>query len=442
MLNEQIDFSEIEQLSNVALESGDLTKLQDILLPLLKADDKTRGASENLFVYRTLGQMYSGNGQHSQALDAFQQAHDYDVRDLISLEAIVEDELKKDPQEMNTSVLMEILIFHRDSIKNALVMKIFKAIGDAQLQSGEVEKAREYYEKALDARPGDMDLIQALLKASEASGNEEAILKSREKLLNTLTAPESRAAVLVSIGDDYLNNAKDEKRAVEAYEEALAECAESTAALQRILIISERGEDWERALNALSELVKSVQENDEKCKYLLKMAWIFKEKLDNPKRAIQIFNEVLDIQPGQIDVFQGMIDMLQAQGDYSGIESNYEAMIARQQKLTPVNTKLVAALSKNLGDLRLRQLNDIKGAAEAYKVVSSLYPDTVSFHTILAKLYAMSDDSLEDAIHENREILRLAPDHLDAVSALAKCYRRQENMMRPFVFTGFSMFLA
>ena len=186
MLNEQIDFSEIEQLSNVALESGDLTKLQDILLPLLKADDKTRGASENLFVYRTLGQMYSGNGQHSQALDAFQQAHDYDVRDLISLEAIVEDELKKDPQEMNTSVLMEILIFHRDSIKNALVMKIFKAIGDAQLQSGEVEKAREYYEKALDARPGDMDLIQALLKASEASGNEEAILKSREKLLNTL----------------------------------------------------------------------------------------------------------------------------------------------------------------------------------------------------------------------------------------------------------------
>ena len=54
MLNEQMAFSEIERLSRIALEAGDLNKLQGILLPPLREDDRTRAASEKLFIYRTI----------------------------------------------------------------------------------------------------------------------------------------------------------------------------------------------------------------------------------------------------------------------------------------------------------------------------------------------------------------------------------------------------
>lgn len=424
MLNEQMPFSEIERQSKIALEVGDLNKLQNILAPLLRDDDRTRSAYENLFVYRTLGTMYHEQNNPEQSIVAYRQAHSFDARDADTLEILVEEELEKSGSDVNTDLLLDYLIFHRDSLKNSQIMRIFKAIGDARNAAGQLDDAREYYEKALDVRPGDMELIQALVKVSEASGNDEAVRKAREKLLNSLSSPESRAAVLVSIGDDYLSNLKDEKRALETYEEALAECSQSSAAMQRILVIAERSEDWERALNALDSLVKNSTEDEEKARYLLKMASIFKDKLGNTKRAIQLFNEVLDIQPEQLDVFQVMIVMLQEQNDYLGIEANYEAMIERQRHITPINTKILAVLCKHLGDLRLNQLHNIPGAAQAYKIVSDLFPDNVDFHVRLAKLYAESDDTLENAVHENREILRLAPDRLSAVSDLAICYRR------------------
>lgn len=427
MVNEQKTFSEIERLSKIALEAGDLMKLQNMLLPLLREDDRSRSASENLFIYRTLGTIYEEQGHHAESLLAYAQAHGYDARDFETLNVLVDDELKKDAGQADERKLLELMIFHREMLKPALVARMFKAMGDARREKGELAKARDFYEKALDVRPGDMDLINAMIQVSEASGDESALKASREKLLGSMTAPESRAAVLVSIGDDCLNRLKDENKALLLYEEALSECRQSSAALGRILVIAERAGDWERALHALSSLIRACDDEDDKCKYLLKKAWIFKEKIADPRKAIDIFNEVLDIRPAQIDVFQGIVSMLQAQKDFLGIETNFERMIERQRHVSPLNVKLMAVLCKNLGELRLKQLNNIRGAAQAYKVVSDLYPDNVNFHAILAKLYALNDDQLADAVRENREILRLAPDKLEAVADLAKCYRRMEK---------------
>ncbi len=422
-MNEQISFSEIERLSKIAIETGDLNKLQGILTPLLQEEDRTRSASENLFLYRSLGSLYTERDEKDEALEAYRRAFSHDARDLETLTVLAENELKKDASEADASLLMDLLFFHRHELKNHMTMRIFKHIGDAHNAKNELNEARDCYEKALEARPGDMELINALLKASEATGDEKAIAKSREKLLSSMTSAESRAAVLVSIGDDYLNRKNDEKMALSMYEEALAECAQSTAAHLHILLIAEKAEDWDRCLNTLNSLLKYSTDKDEKCKYLLKMAWIFKEKLNNPKKAVQYFNDILDIDPDQVEVFKQVIATLNGMNDMAGIEANYARMVERQRALTPVNAKLVGGLCQKLGEIRAR-LNDLKGAIEAYKIITELFPDKVEFHEKLATLYAMSDDMLEEAIHENREVLRLAPDHLKSVSALAKCYRR------------------
>lgn len=424
-MNGQVSFSEIERQSKIAHEAGDLNRLQGILLPLLREDDRTRSASQNLFIYRTLGAIYDEQGHHEDSLMAYRQAHGYDARDFETLSALSEEALKH-LDDGHLQHVMELLVFHRNMLKPVTVMKIFKALGDMHAQRGESSQARDCYEKALEERPGDMDLINALLDVSRASGDEGAIKASREKLLDSLSDSASRAAVLVSIGDDYMN-AQNEPQALAMYEEALSECAQSAAALGRILVIAERAQDWERALDALSALVKCSADDDERCKYLLKEAWIFKEKLDNQRRALEIFNEVLDIRPDQLEVFQGIVSMLMAQNNFSGMEENFVRMIDRQRGEASPNPKVMAVLWKNLGELRLKHLRDLRGAAQAYHEASALYPDNVSFHLILAKIYEQLDDMQAQAVHENREILRLAPDKLEAVSALARCYRRMEK---------------
>ncbi|MBO5752678.1 MAG: hypothetical protein J6S69_03155 [Proteobacteria bacterium] len=418
-MNEQISFAEIERL----LEASDFGQLDNALKPLLSLDDKTRSASENLFIYRTLGAMHAGQKHADDALKAYEKAHDFDPRDYAVLEHLVEVELQKSASEADASRLMEMLIFHRHVLKDNLVMRIFKMIGDAHVASGSHAKARECYEKALDVRPGEVSLIDALLKVSEASGDETAIAKAREKLLSSMTAPESRAAVLVSIGDDYMNNKQDEARAIEMYEEALEECRDSVAAHQRILVISERKSDWERCLQSLESLVKHTSEKEERCKYLLKTAQLYKEKLNNLKRTIQYLNDVLDLMPEKVDIFQTIINLQQGQQDFDGMAESHEIMLKRVRAMEPIQVNLVATIAKKLGDLRLKHFKDARKAADAYQVASDLYPDNVNFHIVLAKLYAQFEDTLKQAIRENREILRLAPDKLDAVSELAKCYR-------------------
>lgn len=421
-------FSEVQRLSLVALETGNLARLQTLLVPLLREDDRSRSANENLFIYRTLGIMYEENGQKDESLLAFEQAYSFDKRDFRSLEARVEHELTKEPSEIDTKLLLEFLVFHRSEIKNSVVTRIFRAIGESHRASGDFDAARNCYEKALEARPGDMDIINAILDISKASGDEDAVIKTREKMLATMTSAESRAAILVSIGDDYLNVKKDEQRALETYEEALLECNTSTAALQRILVIAEHKSDWDRCLSACDTLVKVAQESDEKAKYLLKMAAIYEKNLHNSKRAIQLFNDVLDLKPDQLEVFKAILAMLQAEKDFVGMEENYERMIERQRKLSPINTKLLAMLCKNLGDIRLRQFNNIQGAASAYQIASDLFPDKPEFHMYLAKLYAVNDDTLEKAIYENRQLLRLVPSSFEAVKQMAECHFRLNHI--------------
>src|SRR5690606_25177918 len=101
-------------------------------------------------------------------------------------------------------VLTRLLVHHRYELRASFVSRVYKAIADHYQAAGELDAARVAYEKALEARPGDMDIINSLLGIAEESGDDAAVLEVREKLLTTLTNAESRAAVLVAIGDDYI----------------------------------------------------------------------------------------------------------------------------------------------------------------------------------------------------------------------------------------------
>jgi len=426
MRAEIVDYHEVRDVVETALESGDLARVKDTLEPLTEQDDRTRTASQNLFVYSTLGQLYEEIQMDQEALNAYVKAYEHDNRDRSALIALSRAMFDNPEADQTLTVMTRLLVHHRYSLNAPMVARVYSTIAAHHQATGDLEKARTAYEKALEVTPGDMDLINALLGVAEESGDSEAVQAVRERLLTSLTNPESRAAVLVAIGDDYLEKLDDLPKAVEAYERALAECSTSIPALSRIADLSEQQGEWQRAVRALQTLGEVDHTAEDKVEHLDRAATIYREQMNASALAIQVYNKILDIAPTELDSFKTIARMLMDEEDWEQLEENYVRMIERQKEVRGDQNVLVV-LYRNLGELRLDQLDNPEAAAEAFQAASDLVPDEMQFHETLAELYARNDETLEKAVREHREILRLAPDRLDSVDALATLYRRLER---------------
>lgn len=423
-----VDYEEVQRIVELSRDSGDLARIKDTLEPLASVDDRSRTARENLFLYRSLGTLYAELTMDHEAVQCFQQAFQHDSRDRRVLEALASIVLRDPTIDATMPVLNRLLVHHRYDLEPGVVADVYTGIARHQHHLGELKNAEAAYEKALDSRPGDMDVINGLLAVAEAAGDEKAVLAVRERLLTTLQRPEDRAAVLVAIGDDYLSKMNDMPRAMDAYQRALNECETSQPALMRLAEIAIKGEDWKKAVECLSTLGAIVEDDAKKLKFFSQAAIIYRDRLQEHRRAVQTFNKILDIEATQVDAFKGLVALLQDMEAWKELEKNILRMLERLEGLDPRPAQLEAGLLRLLGELRVKQLEDFRGAIESYARLSSMFPDELSFHQILAELYGRYEDTLDEAVNENRRVIELtAGRELAPVHALAGLYHRLER---------------
>ena len=425
--SEVIDFTEVQRVVNLALDTGDLAKAKDTLEGLQEIEERKKSSQENLFIYRSLGKVYSEAAMLDEAKEAFRQAYRFDSRDfdvlqaqakgLLAAERITKEELP---------ILQRLLVHHKFKLSKAMVAGTYQAMGEFFNKEGDTKRAKYAYEKAVSARPGDMAIIQALLDMAEAEGDDEAVIAVREKLLNNLSNAESRAAVLVAIGDDYKNKLNDNRRALNAYERAIAECSHSVPAIERMVAISAQEGDWHKVVSSLKLLASIVEETADKIKFLQQAAEVAKAKLDSAPMTAEIYEKILDLDPMQLDVFKAIARLYLEVKDWDTLDACYSRMIGRHNALSNPKDNILAVLNRNLGDLRLKQREDIPGAIEAFEAASHAAPQEIKFHITLAELYSRDEKNLAKAVERHRTILRLSPDRIESVDELAVLYRRME----------------
>ncbi|MDX9724174.1 MAG: hypothetical protein RBU37_25725 [Myxococcota bacterium] len=425
---EIIDYPEIQRGVEVALDAGDLSKVKGQLEHLLSLSDASRNASENLFLYRSLGRLYREIGMDDEALQAFSQAYAFDSRDRHVLEALTQASLQGFVVEEPMALYHRLLVHHRHSLKASLVANIYRSLAAQHQAQGQLEHAQAALEKALEASPGELEVINALLGIAEQSGDDDALLAVREKLLASLSNAESRAAVLVAMGDDYVRKLSDPARAVDAYERALSEFPDSQAALQRIAELSAHREDFGRAVAALRRLGELAEEADEFVKVLTQAANLAREQLKDLPLAATCYNLLLDRDPQHLDAFKALARMLMEQEDWPLLEQTYVRMVERYKRLPNAQTNVLVVLYRNLGELRAKRLDNLRGAAEAYQAASDLLPQDVAYHQLLGELYSHFSDTHNRAVEQYREVLRLAPAQLESVESLAALYLKMEKV--------------
>jgi hypothetical protein len=125
-----------------------------------------------------------------------------------------------------------------------------------------------------------------------------------------------------------------------------------------------------------------------------------------------------------LKAFEAIDKICTGKKDWKLEERSFRKMIKRLgQPETPERKAALIALWHNLGEIYRSRLKDYSSAMAAFEVASSLEPEELKRHEILAELYQIvGGDALPKAVREHQTLIKANPFKIDSYKALRKIY--------------------
>ncbi|MBW2460786.1 MAG: hypothetical protein JRH11_04010, partial [Deltaproteobacteria bacterium] len=188
----------------------------------------------------------------------------------------------------------------------------------------------------------------------------------------------------------------------------------------KLLIAYQETKQWENGIDVIQRISDLDTRDSVKSKYAYTIAVIIRDELKDTESAIDKFNEALDLDSSQLKAFEAINKIVTQKKDWKNLERAFRKMLHRI--VGKGNTELEFNLWHNLGVIYRDRQKQFESAAEAFRMASSLQPDNHQQHQILAELFAMIPNRLDDAIAEHQWLLRQDPYRVDSYRALYKLY--------------------
>jgi len=292
----------------------------------------------------------------------------------------------------------------------------------AETELGQLDEAVAAYRAAKDVAPDSRPVLEALC-ALHASRVDWTAWAASQRELASLTPPPDRARLREELGDAYVEKLGDTGKAEEAYRAALdsePDDARHTSILRKLADIYVREVRWPQAADTLAELARAEATPAARAKALFASAVIWRDRLQSPVQAAQLFERCLDDAPEMTEAFEALDALHTAARDWKALAASLSRMIKRLP--ADANARRLALWTR-LGDLATEQLSDPKLAMSALEAATALNPRDVPHQEKLARLYeAAGVDGRDQAIAAHQRLLARDPTRLDSLRALARLY--------------------
>ncbi len=157
-----------------------------------------------------------------------------------------------------------------------------------QEQLGDMDGAREAYERALHLDAAHTPAIAALKELALARGDWREVTRLARQELPTLEDATRRSRLLLEIATLLRDKLDRPRAAIEALEEAVVEDPANAAAAARLADICFEEEDWERVSDLLEDVVESGLELEEIHEYFYRLGFAC-ERLDREDDAFSYY---------------------------------------------------------------------------------------------------------------------------------------------------------
>ena len=409
------------------------------LLDLLVRKASKRERNEQHDLQNKLGQVCQALGKDEKALKAFTAASQLDLTDQVTIKGLAEVcfRLKDWPAALTN--FQKVLTSLDESETEARADVYFK-LGCIKREQGQAKQAINNFEKALGVDPAHRPTLEALVSVYSDLKDWKQVVAYKRQILDNVADGEERFKILGEIGDVWQDFDKNPGKAVEALEEALEIFPTNLSLLHKLLALYQATENWSKMIDTISAISDNEKDPVRKSKFLYTMAQLYRDKENNQDRAVELFNEALDLNPTFLEAFERINKILTAQKDWKQLERAFRKMLRRLSAAGTQNPELEYNLWHNLGLIYRDRLKEMGSAIEAFKMATRFRQEEVVERQILAELYE-STDQIEAAIGEHAAVLQQDPLRVDPYRSLYKLYLRAAEYDRAWCMCSALAFL-
>jgi tetratricopeptide (TPR) repeat protein len=388
------------------------------LAELLVRRGRGQDRSEQHRLNNILGKIHAELGNDEAALRAYQAAFQLDVTSQQSVRGIAEVSYRLKDWPTALSNYQKVLTALGDEEVDERTDVYFR-LGCIKREQGQLKQAINNYEKALALNGEHRPTLDALVDLYEAQSDWKQVAEYKRQILDSLTEEGERFELLLDIGEVWGKKADQNTKAIEALEEAQTLRPRDHVVLHRLLQLYQRTEQWQKMIETVLTISELEEDVEKRSRYFFTVAQLYRDKVEDGERAVEYFNEALDLHPGYLEAFERINKILTQSRNWKQLERNYRKMlhrIAGKGKL-----ELEHELWYQLGLVYRDRIQDRDKAIDAFKMASHTKPEELNDRRILSELYEVSEQYDEAILHQ-RFILESDPLKIDPYRSLYRLF--------------------
>lgn len=416
---------------------ADANPLFDVLL---HDDSVTKLESPHLHrLYFLRGVVLHALDDHEAALASFKDAYDLEPDDLATVRKLAELHRQREEWEQASTWYESILGIHLDALTTEETIEVLHNFGHSQYRRSELREAVNMLNRALELEPNHRPTIDLLLEIHEQRESWHDVVHIKRTHLEPLSE-EERVESLLGAADLHIRKLFEPLEAIECIEEAVNIQPSNKALLERLIELYTNQDNWVQVIQAMHQALELEDEDAGLARRHKMIATLYRDKLQEPARAVIHLEKSLELDPTQLESFEAIDSILTAEKAWVELADAYSRMIERIEGNG--GAVLLASLWHSLGEIRRTQLGELEKAAHAFETASSLEPENVDRHVILAELYGRIPDEADKAIEKHRLLLANDPLWVTSYMALSELYRQTRQFDKAWCMCAALCFLG
>jgi golgin subfamily B member 1 len=409
------------------------------LLDLLIRKSGKKDRAEQHDLQNKLGLVCAELGKDEKALKAYQAANQLDLTDQTTIRGLAEVCFRLKDWGPALTNFQKVLTSLEDG-DTAARANVYYKLGCIKREQGQAKQAINNFEKALGVDPTHRPTLEALVALYTGHKDWKQAVAYKRQILDNVLEEDERFTILCDIGDIWNDNDKKPAKAIEALEEALELKPSNIPLLHKMLALYQATENWSKMIDTIGAIAELEKDPTRKSKFIYTIAQLYRDKENNLDRAVELFNEALDLNPTFLEAFERINKILTAQKDWKQLERAFRKMLRRLSAANSPNPELEYNLWHNLGLIYRDRLRELNSAIEAFKMATRFKPDEAVERQILAELYE-STDQIEAAIGEHAIVLQKDPMRIDPYRSLYKLHMKTHEYDRAWCMCAALSFL-